>query len=116
VEMRVSNTRNIPCRFDISRDNLLLCSGNGEGVVSVYRMADGKLLRKFEHKRSRTAIKSCAFSKDARFVMFYTFHSFTNSLSVTLYLEQVILIFGDMILLTPPLLQLTKLSFKRIPW
>ncbi|PRP84470.1 hypothetical protein PROFUN_08055 [Planoprotostelium fungivorum] len=72
TEMRIYNTRNTPSRFDVSRDGGYLVCGNAEGQVYIFKTSTGTVIRKLEHKRLKAAVKSAAFSKDSKNILFCT--------------------------------------------
>eukprot|EP01103_Thecamoeba_quadrilineata_P009127 TRINITY_DN1883_c0_g1_i3.p1 TRINITY_DN1883_c0_g1~~TRINITY_DN1883_c0_g1_i3.p1 ORF type:complete len:345 (-),score=49.47 TRINITY_DN1883_c0_g1_i3:180-1214(-) len=61
---------NTPSRFDVSRDGHFLCVGNGQGNIFVYDIKSGSLVNSLEHRRARTPVRCCAFSRDCWFGVF----------------------------------------------
>ena len=66
--MKVPNTKNISTRMDVNKENNLLCVGNSEGVIFIYEIDTGRQIHRLEHRRSRSPVRSCCFSRGIRFL------------------------------------------------
>jgi hypothetical protein len=67
---QIRNGQDNRCRMDISDDGRYFCAGNSNGAVSIFSLEIGALVVELSHKRSTKAVRCCAFSLDARNVLF----------------------------------------------
>lgn len=73
--MKVPNSRSFGSKFDVDKESKLLCAGNSEGVIYLYDYQSGKTVHKFDHRRSRSPVRSCCFAHGYKFVVFgFTSH------------------------------------------
>ncbi|KAJ3395488.1 hypothetical protein HDU92_005742 [Lobulomyces angularis] len=58
------------CKFELSLDNKYFCVGNNYGGVFIYDLNKGTLLHELKHKRAQKPVKSVAFNKDCKNLIF----------------------------------------------
>ena len=58
------------CRLDLSHDRSHFCVGDGQGVVHIFDVSTGKLVKEVRQKKSKSPIRSCVFNHNSKNLMY----------------------------------------------